>query len=115
MGDFLTYEGVNSTSIEIANSRKTTNKQMGFFYPANLYDNHQALIHAINPLRRSQVKTKLKNIRLGLSDELARKNVQQKALETLDKTITKLSKTQRKAELRLQQVENAIDILETRI
>ena len=113
--DFLTYEGVNSTSIEIANSRKTTNKQMGFFYPAKMYENHKALIHAINPLRRSQVKAKLKNIRLGLSDEIARKNVQQRALKTLDKTIAKLSKTQRKAELRLQQVDNAIDILETRI
>ncbi|BBM83024.1 hypothetical protein [Candidatus Uabimicrobium amorphum] len=113
--DFLTYEGVNSTSLEIANSRKITNKQMGFFYPAKMYDNHRELIYAINPLRRSQVKAKLTNVRSGLSREIASKNIQQKALNTLDKTIAKLSKTKRKAESRLQQVEEAIEALEDRV
>ncbi|WP_372370324.1 hypothetical protein [Candidatus Uabimicrobium sp. HlEnr_7] len=113
--DFLTYEGIESTTIEIANSRKISNKQMGFFYPAKLYDNHQKLIVAMSPLRRSQIKAKLNNLRADLASEIAAKKVQETALKTLDKTIAKLGEKQRKANLQLQQIEQAINLLEQRI
>lgn len=113
--DFLTFQGIVVNEKEISISRKKSNTQMGFFYPAFLYKKHDQLIIALDPLKNLQVKQQIKKLKIDLVDVKKEKKIQEKALKAISKTINKLSQKKIRAIAKLKKIDAKLSFLEERI